>query len=391
VTKGQSSGKAVFKAVTPSIASFSPKDPADQTEPIGPTDGRVILISSPLGRDGFFFKKYNQGFNRPQAMLCIQAPSWEVNPSISAEDLEGFYLDDPTDFFTEFGAEFSDQTRGWLKDRRDLIKCIDPKLRRLAKAPARMPHFMGIDIGVTKGGDGTAVAIGHIDRQQKIVLDYLEWIRAGEGDFQDQERLDFDEIADWIAKLGRKFHISEGIMDRWAGLPMEQSLHKKGMRQITSQLFTPKETTFMYKTFKDMLWADNLRLYNWQPSGNGSGLLLNADDGFLCDYLEELLSLQEEKLSRHISKIEAPNTGDLHDDRSDALIRMVWLASQKLGNPRFVAGGPGGAYAQGGRRGYGTRPQSRLGALKRARLGGSHPSRQIKSRMSRSRSTLRGF
>jgi len=384
VTSGQSSGKEVYKAVTPSIAAFSPKDP-DKSVSAAPsrTDGRVILISSPLGRDGFFYQKFRQGFERSESMLCIQAPTWEVNPSISAEDLEGFYLDDPTDFFTEFGAEFSDRTRGWIERREDLVHCIDPKLSRLLKAPARQPHFMGIDVGVTKGGDGTAVAIGHIDKKQQIVLDYIEWIRAGEGKYAHLERLDFEDIADWIVSLGKKFHITEGIMDRWAGLPMEQYLQKKGMRQIVSQLFTPKDTTFMYKTFKDMMWDGRLRLYNWRPNPTGSsGVLLgSAEEGTLCDYLEELLSLQEEKISRHVSSIEAPKSGDKHDDRSDALIRMVWLASQKLGNPKFIAGGAGGASAYARATGYGNRPQTQLGFLRRARLGGSHPSRQIISRL----------
>lgn len=374
VSSGQSSGAEVYKAVTPSIAAFSPKDPKNRSEPIGPTEGRVVLISSPMGRDGFFYQKFRQGFDRPEAMLCVQASTWEVNPSISAEDLEVFYTDDPVSFFTEFGAEFSDRTRGWLEREEDLVACIDPSLIRLARAPARMPHFMGIDIGVTKGGDGTAVAIGHIDSNGKIVLDYLEWIRAGEGKYKDLFRLDFDDIASWLAELSKKFHITEGIMDRWAGLPMEQALHKKGLRQIISQSFTQKETTFMYKTFKDMMWDSKLRLYNWEPSeSGGGGELLSAEKGDFCGYLEELLELQEEKINRYISKIEAPQTKDKHDDRSDALIRMVWLASQKLGNSKFLSGGPSGSST------YGKQPQgvgTRLSALRRARLGGSHPSRQ---------------
>jgi hypothetical protein len=373
---GQSSGSEVYKAVTPSIAAFSPKNPNNSLEALGPTEGRVILISSPFGKDGFFFQKYQQGVDRPDKMLCIQAPTWEVNPSISAEDLETFYTDDPSSFFTEFGAEFSDRTRGWLI-REDLLKCIDPRLARSARAPAKAPHFMGIDIGVSRGGDGTAVAIGHLDKGQHVILDYMELIRAGEGKYEGQERLDFEEIADWLVSLSRKFHIVSGIMDRWAGLPMEQYLQKKGLRQVTSQLFTPKDTTFMYKTFKDLMWDDKIRLYNWQANPDGTtGELLSATDDQLCDYLLELLSLQEEKISRQVSNIEAPKSGGQHDDRSDALIRMVWLASQKMGNVKFLSGGlRGSAITQSGI--YREKSSAHLAAMKRMHLGGSHPSRQV--------------
>ena len=57
---------------------------------------------------------------------------------------------------------------------------------------------MGIDLALV--GDGSAVAIGHIeeiDGENKVVLDMVDQIKAGEGKFaKDKERLEFDDVAD---------------------------------------------------------------------------------------------------------------------------------------------------------------------------------------------------
>lgn len=364
---GQNSSQEVFNSVSPSIAMFSPKDPKDKMVPIGPLESKIVMISSPLGKEGFFYEKFRRGWDNPDATLCIQAPSWEVNPSIPADVLEGFFIDNPKNFWREFGAEFSDRTLGWIENVDDLRAVIDPTLKRLGRAPARRPHFIGIDIGVTKGGDGTAIAIGHLDQNQKIVLDYIDWIRAGEGKFADYDRLDFEELADIIVGLSRKFHLTEGLMDRWAGLPMEQHLVKKGLKMIKSVQFSQQETTLMYKNFKDQMWDGRLRLYNYDPDG------IPPDEEF-CEYLKELLRLKAEVLSRNVIKVEAPR--GYHDDRSDALIRMVWLASQKLGNVKYMVGGANSKGNPGGLV-FPTKDH-RVETRLRAMRGGSHSSRQIK-------------
>ena len=75
------------------------------------------MISSPLGKQGLFYHKFRQamgGGDAAENMLAIQAPTWEVNPTISANVFKEAYAYDPRMFFQEFGAEFSDRTLGWL-------------------------------------------------------------------------------------------------------------------------------------------------------------------------------------------------------------------------------------------------------------------------------------
>lgn len=328
--KGNSSSKEVYTSILPSMSAFSPKDPDDKMIPIGPVESKMVIISSPLGKDDFFYEKWRQCFDNPDLYLAIQAPTWEVNPTIPASELEKQYLSDAPKFFVEFGAEFSDRTRGWIENRDDIINCVDRKLVRLNRSVKKQPHFAGIDVGVTRGGDGTAIAIGHVD-SDKIILDTIETMVAGEGDYSDYERLSFDEIADWILDLSKRFRIDEGVMDQWAGIPMEQHIQKRGLKQIKFTNFTPTETTFIFKTAKDLMWNDSVRFYNYDDEHG----IINPDEK-LCSYLEELSTLQEEKVSRNISVFTAPR-GE-HDDRSYALVRMMWLASKRLGKKNYING-----------------------------------------------------
>lgn len=381
--KGGSSAEEVYRAVGPSRASFEPKDPNDPHVSLAESDAKVILISSPLGRQGWFYKQFRTGFHNPDNVLCFQAPTWMVNPTISANFFETEYIDDPKSFYTEYGAEFDSRTLGWIENPPDLEACIDPKLRPLHHAPSKRPHYVGVDVGITKGGDGTAVAIVYITPDQKIVLAYMGWIRAGEGEYEDVQRLDFeDHIANWLLGLSRRFYFSEGLMDNAiGGVPLVQHLDKKGLKKIESKTFTPKERTEMFRNFKNMMYDQRLVLYDWEEPpkdwldhharSEWEGKLPDADH---CGYIEELLELQEEKISRYVSKIEAPTGGgeDKHDDRADALVRAVWLATQHLGTAKYVSSG----------RNTSNRPTTvgtspRVVAKRKPFMSGSHPSRMI--------------
>lgn len=164
--KGQSGAEEVYNAVVPSTSAYSPKNPNNPTEPIGEVEGRVILISSPLGRQGLFYNLFQIGMRGGAAsenILAVQAPTWEVNPTVPAQEFEKHYLKNAAVFFTEYGGEFTDRTRGWIEKEEDLFACVDSSLKKKFSAPARKPHFMGIDLGLV--GDGTAVAIGHLEEE----------------------------------------------------------------------------------------------------------------------------------------------------------------------------------------------------------------------------------
>lgn len=343
--EGQSSAKDIYDAVTPSTAAFSPKNPQDPTQPIGPVESRIICISSPLNKAGKFYDLYHQamaGGEASQNMLAIQAPTWEVNPTIESNYYKQKYHADPSVFMTEHGAQFSDRVRGWIEREADLVACIDPNLTPKTGGPPRFPHQMGLDVGLV--GDGTAVFITHVEND-RVVLDYHEYWVAGK-DWRETnphlgnnyscpyakslvsvDRLDFEEIANWVIGLSTKFFISDAIFDRWNGIPLEQAFVKAGLKQFKSEFFTRDVASKIYQNAKLMMYDERLRIYDL-PRGENKH----------SPFVQELLTLQAVQASKNVVVVEAPDHAGYHDDMSDAFVRAVWLSSQKLASNHISTG-----------------------------------------------------
>lgn len=379
VDKGSGSAEAVYDAVAPSAAAFTPK--GENGEPINgletESDARIILISSPLGKQGLFYKLFRMGMeNKPgsENMLCIEAPTWEVNPTISARVFKENYAKDPNVFFTEFGGKFSDRTLGWLDEASDLLNCVDPSLKPRGRGMARRPHYVGFDLGLVN--DASAIAITHVDAEGKIVLDYIGAIQAGHGEFADKERLDFDDVADWIHQLSRRFYFSKGLFDQWNAIPLEQALAKKGLQQLEGEHMTQAKNSEIYQNFKSMLWDDRIRIYDYTDADRAAAKNRGEELPEHMDYIQQMLELQAEYKSKYIINVQAPQVEGKHDDYADALVRSVWLASNNLGRRAHIAGQ---SNSQGP-----VRPTaaSRRASHRRMLAGGSDPKR-IKPRRKR--------
>lgn len=355
---GVSSAKDVYDAVAPSAMAFSPKDPNDKTQPIGEVQSRIICISSPLNRAGKFYDLFHFAMSNAEGsenMLAIQAPTWEVNPTVEPSFLREKYHEDPSVFDTEFGAAFTDRRRGWIEREQDLLDCIKPDLRPKAYGPPRLPHQMGIDVGLVD--DGTSVAITHLEGD-KVVLDYHEVWYAGQSwkesnphliapmidypkTLEMVERIDFDAISDWIYALSKKFYISDGLFDRWNGLPLEQTLHKMGLKQFRSEFFNRDSTSKMYQSIKLLMFDRRLVLYDYPVTH----MVQSTKHSPL---IAELLTLQQTQMSKNQIVVEAPQSTGFHDDLSDAFVRAAWLSLERFGNIKLVS--PSGIASTGGAR-----------------------------------------
>lgn len=358
--KGNSSAQEVYNAVTPSSAAYSRKDPQTHRPAIDPVTGkdsevesRIILISSPLGRSGLFYNRYDlamRGGEGSENILAIQAPTWEINPTIPSSYYKQKFHENPPVFMVEHGAQFSDQTRGWIEREADLIECLSTTLRPRRMAPPRHPHQMGVDIGLVRGGDGTTIAITHTE-EDRIVLDYHEGWYAGidwrltnphlDGAYSvdyarriaDVERLDFDEIASWIEVLCQRFYITAGLFDRWNGIPLEQALHKKGLKQFKSEFFPQDTSSKIYQATKMAMYDRKLVLYDYpMPERVADGVRHSP-------LIAELLSLQATQVSKNRVIVAAPEKAGAHDDFSDALVRSVWLSLEAIMNRKHTSHG----------------------------------------------------
>ena len=342
INDGKSSAEKIYRAMNPSLATFSPKDPKNRHKPIGSSsDGRMILISSPDARDGFFYNQYQLAMSKSRGaadMLVIQAPTWEVNPTILPSYYEKEYYKDPRAFMTEYGAEFSDRVRGWIEDAKDLTDCIEPKLRPRTRGSPREMHFAGVDFGLSN--DGTSIALTHFN-DGKVELAYHEiwyprvsWKEANPHlespinpyclTLEQVTRLDMDEIANWFLALSKQFYISKGVFDQYAGPIFEQILHKKGLKQFSTRNFSTADSSQSFGIFKMLMLNRQLRLYDWPLPVGGEGGVRHSP------LVQELLELQATSAGKNIFTIEAPRINGKHDDMSDAYVRSVLLAAEYM-------------------------------------------------------------
>jgi hypothetical protein len=350
IDDGKSSAERVYKAIMPSLAQFSPKDPKNKHEAVGPTEGRMILISSPDAKEGFFYRQYQLGMSKDKGsedMLVIQAPTWEVNPTLDRSYYEKEYFKDPRTFMTEHGAEFSDRVRGWIEDSRDLFECITPKRIPNDRGLPREPHFAGIDVGLVN--DGTSIALSRIN-QGKIELVYHEtwyakktWKESNPHlkepltqyarTLQDVARLDMNEIALWFKAVCSRFYVVKGIFDQWSGIVFEQELHKQGLTQFETRNFFASDSSLMYQTFKMFMYNRQLDLYDYPVPEAMEGMT----SGRHSPLITELLELQAYSQGKNIITVEAPNAPGKHDDMSDALARSILVASEYIvANPGIL-------------------------------------------------------
>jgi len=343
VDDGKSSAERIYKALTPSISQFSPKDPKNRHVPIGPPEGRVISISSPDAKEGFFYKLYQMSLSKSKAsanMIMIQAPTWEINPTLFSEYYEVEYAKDPGSFWTEHGAKFSDRVRGWIEDKQDLLNCVIENARPLTRGIPREFFWAGVDFGISR--DGTAIALSRI-RNGKVELGYHEVWYAGTRwkesnphlvapiipyaySLQDVTRIDIDEIVNWFLALSRRFYILNGVFDQWAGPVFEQKLHKAKLTQFGMRNFSASESSQAYQTMKMMMFAEQLVLYDYPLPESVAA----SKDRLHSPMIEELLELQAKSGGKNITIVEAPNVAGKHDDVSDAIARSILLISEYI-------------------------------------------------------------
>jgi hypothetical protein len=343
IDNGMSSAEGVYKAIMPALAQFSPKDPNNKHMAIGPTHGRMIMISSPDAKEGFFYRSFQRAMANDigsSDTLVIQAPTWEVNPTLDRSYYEKEYHKDPRTFMTEHGAQFSDRVRGWIEDANDLEEVIDKNLVPKEFGLPREPHFAGIDVGLVN--DGTSIALTKIVNG-KVELAYHEiwyakkkWKESNPHlktplvpyahTLQDVARIDMAEIANWFKALSSKFYIVKGIFDQWSGIVFEQELHKQGLRQFETRNFFASDSSQMYQTFKMFMYNRQLSIYDYPKSDSLDGV----SSGRRSPLITELFELQAYSGGKNIITVEAPKSPGKHDDMSDALARSILVASEYI-------------------------------------------------------------
>jgi hypothetical protein len=318
-TSTDKSDRTIYDSVTPSVAKFN--------SPVGEPHGRIISISSPNSRMGKFFELYQRAFDADcNDILMIQAPTWEVDYTLASKYLRSKYAENPITFKAEFGAYFSDRISAWIENEQVLRLNIVPGLRTKKMSYERIPHFMGIDIGLKN--DGTAICICHIVKKEVsgFLKDFIE-IDVCDVRYAIDENREFfhpEEMAEWIATFAAKFFIVKGMMDQYYGLAIAPLLHEKGLKQIDTFHVSREFSSKVYQNLMSKMLDASLRI----PEGEER--LVDGRKVTDLELITELLRLQATIHSKYMISVKAPDIKGMHDDLCDAFARSVYLATEYM-------------------------------------------------------------
>jgi len=314
------SDRQIYDAVTPSVARFNSAD--------GTPHGRVICISSPASRSGKFFELYQRSLEPDCGnILMIKAPSWEVDYTLSPQYLRSKYSENPISYDAEFGGNFSDRISAWIDNEQVLRMNVVPGLRLKQRSYERIPHFMGVDVGLK--GDGTAIAICHIVKKEMEsgVKEFIELdeIAVRYATDEDKEYFHPEDMANWIASYTEKFFIVKGMLDQYYGMSMMPVLVEKGCKQIQAIHMSRDLNSKIYQNLMSKMLDSGLRIPEGEERIDTGGAKTRD-----LPLLQEMLRLQAVQHSKYMISVKAPEIKGIHDDLSDAYARAVYLATEYM-------------------------------------------------------------
>jgi hypothetical protein len=323
---GQLNDAEVIKAIQPSLSTF-------KTAENQPTEGKIFLISNAGVCDGYFYNQFTKAIQDEDqtSVIAFQAPSFEMNPKrLGPQELRNYYNQNgDVAYRTEYLSEFVEAMSQWLTEEE--MNCMFDRSRESLSVRPQDPsrayvfyqkhaypqYFWGFDLGLKN--DAAGLAICHWEKndltgERKLVFDYVERRKAGEGVYAHLAELSGDEVIEWLYQMAQSFPITDGIFDQWSGLMFGQALTKRGVKGLRMVTFTRPLNSQIYLTFRSLSLNHEISL----PTG------LNPE------LEKEIRLLQCELLPGNAISVEAPAGPQYHDDMSDAIARSCHVAVQFL-------------------------------------------------------------
>jgi len=353
-SSGNSSDKAIYNALQPSLATFVRKDINNKRV----RDGKSILISSPSTKNRLFYHRYinalSSGSKVSADSLAFKLPTWKANPLIEKEDLLEEYESDPEMFMQEYAAEFSYGGVEAFFDPSDIDECVKRGLKsnltNKDSGEHNIVYYAHVDTART--GDNYAIAVVHVEdvilsnneSEKRIVLDHVKiWVPIQENNasaeraainLKEEDQYNIVQVVkgsinpkivdDYIIDLSQKFNLKSITYDHWESSQSIKKLEEKGLPTQTIS-FAGQSKTNYYGLLYKLVAGDLLDIF---PSPIVS---------------DELKFLQKKRTSKGWTV--EPLDSDSNDDIADCIAGAAFVAyndeqaSQKLPKIKVVRTG----------------------------------------------------
>jgi hypothetical protein len=283
-----------------------------------PKEGTAVLLSFPRYKDDFIQQRYNQYLElRPPRTWGMKASTWDVNPTISREDLEAEFIRNPIEAEARFNCNPPEMEDAFFRDPETVRKAFSYNEQIPYDSEGRWePWFNGSDgrtrfIHVDLGLNRDAAALGMVHASgfkevktlngiETLPVINMDLIKTWKADFGHE--INFASIRSMIIELCRKFDVAKVTFDMWQSIDMIQGLNQEG---INSEWHTVSKKD--YDTLSTCFY-----------------------DGRFKGYYEKHL-VEEELLKLRLitnTKVDHPNKGS--KDQADAVAGATYQCLQHL-------------------------------------------------------------
>lgn len=208
--------KAMFDALSPSIAQFAPYS-------------KILELSSPWLADGTFYEHFRQAESGDFiGMDCLKIPTWEINPGLpwGCDFLENARKKDPEAFEVEFGAQFKSNNAALVTA--EIVESAVNKDRGVLFPDKEFTGTYVLSLDPARGGvgrDDYTACIVHYEGTRLIV----DKFHSFEADFEiaGRKEVNMSKVEEWIKEHHRIYEFQCIVLDQYNSSFIIQNLSKE--------------------------------------------------------------------------------------------------------------------------------------------------------------------
>lgn len=318
---------AMFKALTPSVKDFG-------------NDGKIICISSPREKGGYFYRLYCQAGGREQtnpdaikpqpSYLMLQLATWEANPNKPRKIFDLDFERDPIGCNMEYASHFADPSSTFI-DAMKVDEMVDTTKSFSTMGISGYSYVITVD--PAKNSDTYVVTWGHTESFKGIPIFHIDGTYGFkppliiENGAPKKTVINPEKVTKFISELAGAIqrsggHVLEICYDQWNSASSIFALAKMGY---------PALETFFSNQYKEKIYTDFLEKVNlsqvkcfgmYNPAVAGPALVPYID-GWLEQAKLEIKYLQR-TTQGNTTFYEAPTSGPVTtDDFADTFANLI--------------------------------------------------------------------
>lgn len=210
-------------------------------------------------------------------VYAVRRPTWEVNPTISIEDLKGAFYSNTEDALMRFACMPSKTADDAFFRQRDkvqaMMRTINPinldtkQIDASFKPDPTKRYFVHADLAQTS--DKCAISIAHVEKWVKnsfimgveytspfVIVDAIVWWEP-----RREGIVDLGEVKQWIINLRNLgFNIGMATFDRWNSVDIQKGLQDVGIKTETLSVAKKHYDDLAMLVYEERIITPNIEL-----------------------------------------------------------------------------------------------------------------------------------